>query len=43
MEGEEGADIAGMIVAKIMADNGKKAEVINGEGSGPSNWKIKRL
>jgi acetyl-CoA carboxylase biotin carboxylase subunit len=40
---EEGADIAGMIVAKIMADNGKKAEVVNGTDKGPSNWKMKRL
>lgn len=40
---DEDADIAGMIVAKMMAENGKKPELVNGNTNGPSNWKIKRL
>jgi len=41
-QSDEGEDVAGMIVAKLMADHGKKDEVINSNGSPKSPWKMKR-
>lgn len=36
------ADVASSIVAKLVAEANKKAEVVNDGGSSGSNWKIKR-